>query len=72
MRQFILASLLLIAIAPMTSFAREHVKQFHPYYGGGHHTKSHGGRYSGGRGSSHKGGHYKNPRTLNKYGRHKL
>ena len=42
-----------------------------PYYGGGHHSSSHGGSYSGGHGSSHKGGHYKNPRTGNRYGRHK-
>ncbi len=43
----------------------------HPYYGGGHHTSSHGGHYSGGHGSSHKGGHYRNSRTYNTYGRHK-
>lgn len=42
-----------------------------PYYGGGHHTTSHGGRYSGGTGPSHKGGHYKNPGTHNRYGKHK-
>ncbi len=42
-----------------------------PYYGGGHHTTSHGGHYAGGHGSSHKGGHYVNPRTGNHYGRHK-
>lgn len=42
-----------------------------PYYGGGKHTKSHGGSYSGGRGSSHKGGHYKNAKTGNRYGKHK-
>jgi hypothetical protein len=41
------------------------------YYGGGHHTTSHGGYYKGGQGSSHKGGHYKNPKTNNHYGRHK-
>jgi len=29
-----------------------------PYYGGGHHTTSHGG-------------HYRNSRTNNRYGRHK-
>lgn len=43
----------------------------HPYYGGGHHTTSHGGYYSGGHGSSHRGGHYVNRRTYNTYGRHK-
>lgn len=42
-----------------------------PYYGGGHHTGSHGGYYAGGHGSSHKGGHYINSRTGNHYGRHK-
>ena len=42
-----------------------------PYYGGGHHTHSHGGHYAGGRGSSHKGGHYVNRKTNNHYGVHK-
>jgi uncharacterized membrane protein len=43
-----------------------------PYYGGGHHTSSHGGSYSGSYGgSSHRGGHYRNPRTANHYGRHR-
>jgi hypothetical protein len=42
-----------------------------PYYGGGHHTTSHGGHYQGGRNSHHKGGHYRNSRTNNRYGRHK-
>lgn len=41
-----------------------------PYYGGGHHTGSHGGHYVGGQGSSHKGGHYTNPRTGDHYGHH--
>jgi hypothetical protein len=41
------------------------------YYGGGHHTYSHGGYYGGGVGSSHRGGHYINPRTGNRYGRHR-
>ena len=41
------------------------------YYGGGHHTVSHGGYYKGGSGSSHKGGHYVNHKTNNHYGRHK-
>lgn len=42
------------------------------YYGGGHHTSSHGGHYSGAyRGSSHKGGHYRNARTSHHYGRHR-
>ena len=52
---------------------RSHVSSHssRPYYGGGHHTTSHGGHYSSGKGSSHKGGHYKNARTGNHYGRHK-
>jgi len=42
------------------------------YYGGGHHTSSHGGHYSDAHsGSSHKGGHYHNARTSNHYGRHR-
>ena len=43
----------------------------HPYYGGGHHTKSHAGYYSGSTNSHHREGHYKNYRTENTYGRHK-
>lgn len=42
-----------------------------PYYGGGHHTASHGGTYKGGKGSSHKDGKYKNEKTGNEYGKHK-
>lgn len=41
------------------------------YYGGGHHTTSHGGHFAGGVGSSHRGGHYRNARTGNEYGQHK-
>ena len=41
------------------------------YYGGGHHTASHGGHFANGSGSSHRGGHYHNPSTGNHYGRHK-
>jgi len=42
------------------------------YYGGGHHTSSHGGHYSGAHsGSSHKGVQYRNARTGNHYGRHR-
>ena len=43
----------------------------HPYYGGGHHTTSHGGYYAGSTNAHHRGGHYKNYRTVNTYGRHK-
>jgi len=50
-----------------TGFAQKR----HPYYGGGHHTTSHGGYYSGGSGSTHRGGHYVNSHTYNTYGRHK-
>jgi hypothetical protein len=58
------------AALALTSIAGD--AQARRYYGGGHHTTSHGGHYSGGRsGSSHKGGHYKNSRTSNRYGRHK-
>nr|DAH84779.1 MAG TPA: hypothetical protein [Caudoviricetes sp.] len=42
-----------------------------PFYGGGHHTYSHGGKFFGGRGSSHKGGKYHNPRSGHRYGKHK-
>lgn len=42
-----------------------------PYYGGGHHTTSHGGHYQSGSGSSHKGGKYKNTKTDDQYGKHK-
>jgi hypothetical protein len=42
-----------------------------PYYGGGHHTESHGGHYQGATNSHHKGGHYVNPRTSDHYGRQK-
>jgi hypothetical protein len=60
----ILVSLLAVNATAKPSISR-------PYYGGGHHTSSHGGRYAGGTGSSHKGGTYKNARTGNQYGRHK-
>lgn len=41
-----------------------------PYYGGGHHTSSHGGSY-GVSGSSHRGGHYTSATGSHHYGRHK-
>jgi hypothetical protein len=41
-----------------------------PYYGGGHHTESHGGSY-GVSGSSHNGGHYTSATGSHHYGRHK-
>lgn len=42
-----------------------------PNYGGGYHTKSHGGSYPGSTNSHHKGGHYVNPNSDNLYGTHK-
>lgn len=65
MNKFILA--LVLGLFTLISFGQTK----HPNYGGGHHTKSHGGRYVGGSGAHHKGGHYVNPRTSNTYGRHK-
>jgi hypothetical protein len=42
------------------------------YYGGSHHTSSHGGSYSVGSGeSSHQGGHYNSPAGGHRHGRHK-
>jgi hypothetical protein len=61
--------LLLLAILAMTFFSSLSFGQ-RRYYGGGHHTKSHGGTYVGGRGSSHKGGHYRNSSSYNRYGIH--
>lgn len=43
----------------------------HPYYGGGHHTKSHEGYYAGSTNAHHKGWQYRNSKTVNTYGRHK-
>lgn len=60
----------LILISGLISFI-SYGQTRHPYYGGGHHTKSHGGHYSGGSGSHHRGGHYTNSKTQNTYGRHK-
>jgi len=42
-----------------------------PYYGGGHHTASHGGSYSGETNAHHKRGHYRNWKSANRYGVHK-
>ena len=41
-----------------------------PYYGGGHHTKPHGGKYRGSTNAHHKNGHYQNWRTGDSYGVH--
>jgi len=65
----VLAGLTLVA-APASASRRSYSAR--PYYGGGHHTSSHGGSYSGSfSGSSHRGGHYRNTRSSNRYGRHK-
>jgi hypothetical protein len=42
-----------------------------PNYGGGHHTKPHGGNYPGETNAHHRNGHYNNWRTANRYGEHK-
>lgn len=65
----VLVAILTLGIGAEAASARPH--SFRPYYGGGHHTRSHGGHYAGGRGSSHRGGHYRNPRTGDHYGRHR-
>ncbi len=41
-----------------------------PYYGGGHHTTSHGGKYYGATNAHHRNGHYNNWRSDNRYGVH--
>ncbi len=65
-----LAALIIASIAPAAIAGSRYSSR--PYYGGGHHTSSHGGHYSGSySGSSHKGGHYNNYKTSNRYGRHK-
>jgi len=68
----IYALLLAVALFALSdlSFAKGS-KGSRPYYGGGSHSASHGGHYMGGGGSSHQGGKYANPRTGNRYGRHK-
>lgn len=42
-----------------------------PYYGGGHHTTSHGGKYPGATNPHHQNGHYNKWRSDNRYGVHK-
>ncbi len=59
---------LLLFITP--AFGQRH-SSARPNYGGGKHTKSHGGHYQGEQNSHHKGGHYKNPKANDQYGRHK-
>jgi hypothetical protein len=60
---FIVAVVLTLAM-PLASQARGGHS-----WGGGRHTKSHGGTYVGGVGSSHRGGHYVGP--YGGYGTHK-
>jgi hypothetical protein len=66
-----IASLIVALLLFITPIFAQHHSSSRPNYGGGKHTKSHGGHYQGERNSHHKGGHYKNPRTADQYGRHK-
>jgi hypothetical protein len=67
-----LAVLVLSFILMAPAFGQRHSsKGSRPYYGGGRHSKSHGGTYPRSTNSHHKGGHYRNPRTNNRYGHHK-
>jgi hypothetical protein len=70
---YISVAIALVALTTFSSSAEGHSSSrgSRPYYGGGHHTQSHGGTYRNGHGSSHRGGHYKNPRSVDRYGRHK-
>jgi len=61
----------LISISLLLIMSLSFAGKRHPYYGGGHHTRSHGGHYAGSTNSHHKGGHYVNAATHNTYGRHK-
>ncbi len=63
LRRFSALLSLALSLTP-TAFASR------PYYGGGHHTSSHGGSY-GRSGSSHRGGHYTSRTGSHQYGRHK-
>lgn len=60
--------LLLLAFVITTNLFAQKGKR--PYYGGGNHSKSHGGYYPGSTNSHHKGGHYVNPSSSNRYGIH--
>lgn len=63
-------SLIIVAVVVSASWADAKGRS-RMYYGGGHHTYSHGGKFLYGTGSSHKGGKYYNTRTGHRYGRHK-
>jgi len=75
----ILAAFTLISAPDAAQCASSHHYGSHPrstasrpYYGGGHHTSSHGGSYPGSVNSHHKNGHYQNPKSHNRYGVHKV
>ena len=83
MQRFLIAVLFCVLLLGASGFASTH--RYHsdrstsrrasatrPYYGGGHHTKPHGGRYPGSTNAHHKDGHYQNWRTGDSYGVHKL
>jgi hypothetical protein len=61
----LLAVVVLFCLASSAAFAHTHhgTSTSRPYYGGGHHTKSHGGHYVGETNSHHTGGHYANSKT---------
>ncbi len=67
----VLATLSLPFFLAGVSMAARHSSGSRTYYGGSHHTESHGGTYRGGSGSSHKGGHYTSPTGSHSYGRHR-
>lgn len=68
----VLAALLIGAVAvAMASTADAKERTSSSSHASKPHYKNEGGHYAGGRGSSHKGGHYKNPRTHDKYTKHK-
>jgi hypothetical protein len=61
----------LCSLVAFGSVEAQHQSASRPNYGGGKHTKSHGGHYQGQQNAHHRGGHYKNPKTNDQYGRHK-
>ena len=61
-----------IVAAMLAAFALASPATARTYYGGGHHTSSHGGHFSGSYGgSSHRGEHYSSPTGGHSYGRHR-
>jgi hypothetical protein len=67
----ILAQLLLILYITCPCALGQRAHSPRPYYGGGHHTSSHGGSYDTSS-SSHRGGHYTSQAGSHRYGRHKV